>query len=1359
MTPRQRPGNITQTTTSGDNIAHSGSGDINVHVERRYVLEDFPAPALAAAHEVPLSRLLAADLQVVPFDPRRGPDLDQLVQWRDRPEPLHVMLVSGPGGQGKTRLAGEFASRCGKAGWAVAAARHATDLKPDTVPLANYSRVSGRLLVVDYAERWPVDDLQRLFADPFVRQGTPTRMLLVARPAGRWWESLQGQLFGRMPDPHHLRLSPLADGPVNRRAAFEHARDAFAAALGLSDANHIAPPGSLDDPAFGLALSLHMAALCAVDASARGEPAPTNPAELTAYLIRREYAYWVRMRRAGNIRTTEPDMASLTFTATLTGPMPWAAGEQVLTAAGLADRADITRPLLRDHRACYPPGQADAGTVLEPLYPDRLGEDFVAVHLTGGTSGLDLADGSLDAISAALVSPATSGQPPAHARQIITVLVETARRWPHVAKGYLYPLLHESPALAFAAGGATLAALAEIADLGLLSRLEPELPPSRRAELDFAVAVITRRLTEHRLATASNPAARARLHAVLGWRLFNAGLYTDAVTAIIESVCHYRELADARPADFQPELARALYDLSVLLSALNRMESLAFGWEAVHQYARLTQADPAAFEAELAQALYFLSVMLSDLGLSQTALAIAGQAVAVYQRLTEAGQAGLEPDLARTLSSLSGLHASLGQAEEALGPVERAVKAYRRLAEAHPASFAEDLARALYDLSGILRSLGRAAEALTAAQQAVAAYRRSAEANPAALGIGLGEALYLLASLAWQMGRKDDAVATIQEAVRAGEAVPAGSPGLNQFLRSARGTLARLLSDLGRPEEALAAAVPAAPAASEDDSFEYRRELRPEDVLAVTCQAVQSYRVLSAAEPARFSPGLALTLRDLSGPLSELGRPEEALAPKSEAVRIYEGLADGNPGVFAPLLAETRHELSRLLSGLGRAEEALVASVETVRAYRQLAADDPASFTPALAQALHTWSQVLSGLERPAETLAASLETVRVYSELTVTDPVWVTGLAPALRSLAGALSGVGRPQEALTAAQEAVDLSQGLLRDATDTLDLGLAEALNELPGPLWRLGHRGEALAGAQEMADVYRRLAAGNPAVYARAFTARLHTVAGMLRDLGRPEEALAAAREAVQLCERVARGYPTVFPSAAVTALGDLSARLPGMGPGEDPFTAVEALLRAGEAAARRNGLVFVVALRDRDDAVGLARLLGDTQLSHAETATRFLSPPFPGPELFTGAAAAWHAENVPRDAAVVYLLNHEPGLRHLLPDVAGTFYVGVPDQSVGREYGDQARVFPGTGALDFAATLMADYSHPAALHGALFDSDEAVRMLALSRDFPIQLLEPDSEDRPAGPFAAAKLTLESQQRARSAYQPPASAALS
>jgi len=154
-----------------------------------------------------------------------------------------------------------------------------------------------------------------------------------------------------------------------------------------------------------------------------------------------------------------------------------------------------------------------------------------------------------DALSRMLAAAEGQGAEaaPQHIRNAVTVLIEAARRWQHLAVDHLYPLLPTRLDLAIAAGGAALTALAAIDDIDMivLEGIEPLLPDGRHVDLDIGAAAITYRLADHRLTGTSDPAHCATLHAALGWRLGNAGLHRQALAPHRGS---HRDLPPAGPA-------------------------------------------------------------------------------------------------------------------------------------------------------------------------------------------------------------------------------------------------------------------------------------------------------------------------------------------------------------------------------------------------------------------------------------------------------------------------------------------------------------------------------------------------------------------------------------------------------------------------------------------------------------------------------------------------------------------------------------------------------------------------------------------------------------------------------------------
>ncbi|MFJ9689947.1 tetratricopeptide repeat protein, partial [Streptomyces bacillaris] len=639
------------------------------HWKPGYRIEVFPAaarPVRARELIAQPSRLLRAGHQVVPFTGRHT-DLDALARWRDEADdPFAVRLLHGPGGQGKTRLAAHFAEVSRQAGWTVwQAAVNEADADPVAITEPPETG-AGILLVADYAERWPTTELRRLLREALLnRSSVPVRVLLLARPAGAWWDSLDTWIDGHLDagTSAHL-LPPLAADPQARAELFRKARDRFADHLGLiADPDHpIGPPPALDtDEDYAQVLTIHIAALAAVDARRHDDPAPTDPARASAYLLKRERAHWSELHRhpAGLLSTGPTTMGRTVLTATFTRPLARDPhGWDVLHRAGLADTDAAANTLLDDHQYCYPPTHSH--TVLEPLYPDRLGEDFIglttppspddsgASHPVSGA----VTDDWAHQLSRRLILGRTgigagtgTDTPAPWTRDTLTVLIETGRRWPHIATGQLYPLLTKHPELALHAGGAALAALAGLdhIDITVLKAIEPHLPTGRHTDLDVGIAAITSRLARHRLATTQDPLTHARTNDDLAVRLSYAGLRDNALTAAQDAHAAWHRLTQTTSAH-EPGLAASLSNLGTFLSEVGRRaEALKATEQAVEIYRRLAADNPAAHEPGLAASLSNLGGFLSGVGRRAEALKATEQAVEIRRRLAADNPAAHEP--------------------------------------------------------------------------------------------------------------------------------------------------------------------------------------------------------------------------------------------------------------------------------------------------------------------------------------------------------------------------------------------------------------------------------------------------------------------------------------------------------------------------------------------------------------------------------------------------------------------------------------------------------------------------------------------------------------------------------------------
>jgi Tetratricopeptide repeat len=1043
-----------QNVTAVDGFAYGVIGaDLHVLPDRGpvYLLAEHRPPQELDSERLVAqpSRMLNARYAVVDFTGRRT-EQAELTAWLHTGSRLAARWLHAPGGQGKTRLAAELAFHAAAAGWKVAVATHvpgavhpppgSQDLRP--------GGAAGLLLLVDYADRWPLSHLTWLFSNALFHQEVPTRLLLLARSA-HLWSALQSTLEDHQADVSDQLLPPLPAGDETgeRAEMFAVARKNFAARYGITDPSviaRIAAPGPLESGAFDITLAVHAAALVAVDAHARHVRPPTDPADLTAYLLKRERRGWTRLyenRLEGLDFQTPPGvMARTVFTAALTGPASHRQGREILTQLAVEGHPDR---LLSDHAACYPP--AAAGSVLEPLYPDRLAEDFLALSLPGHTITAYPADPWSADATALLASRDDEGIPPPYIARALTFLAAAAApgRWQHVS-AYLNSLLSTDPSLAIAGGGAALTALAEAVNIDVLEAIEAHLPSGRHVDLDLAAAAITTKLHAHRLATAPDDAERARLHANLGYRLSNASRDEEALAATAEAAEIWRRLAAAQPGTFEPHLARTLTNLGSLLSGLGRREeALAPTAEAAEIWRRLAAAQPGTFEPDLASLLTTLAARLSTLGRREEAQEATAEAIEIWRRLK--GQPGtFQPDLASLLTEIGNQFSELRQPEEALAATAQAAEIRRRLAAVRPEAFEPDLAASLTDLGLKLAEVGRREEAVASAAEAAEIYRRLAAIRPETFEPDLARTLTNLGSLLSGRGRREEALAATAEAAQIYRRLAAIRPdAFEPDLAASLTNLGLGLSGVGRREEALAPAREAA-------------EIR--------------WR-LAAAQPEAFTPGLAASLTTLGSLLWEAGRRDEALAPTAESAQIYGQLAAARPETFEPDLAASLTTLAARLSEWAWWEEALVASVEAAEIWRRLAAVQTEAFESGLARTLTNLGYLLTRLGRPKEALAPTAEAAEIYRRLAAVQPdAFEPDLARALGEYAWVrAAGKADLAQALTAAEEAVTRYEALASRSPLAFTQYLAGALTTLADVLDGLDRAGPAAAARRRASEL--------------------------------------------------------------------------------------------------------------------------------------------------------------------------------------------------------------------------------------------------------------------------------------------------
>ncbi|MEU7726542.1 tetratricopeptide repeat protein [Streptomyces sp. NPDC040724] len=856
-------------------------GDIHVRNGRPvYQVTPFDLTRRSVPVEAALrqpSRLLAAENRVVPFHGRGG-DLDTLGRWRESDTARSVALVHAGGGQGKTRLAARLAADSAQRGWTVWAAHHRSDPIAEQV-VAPGDPGRALLLIVDYADRWPADDLLMLLSNPLLHRPRQCRVLLVARSANLWWPALQNRLgkAGHDAGPT-LELPALAGSHTDRQISFRVAHQAFSEALGLQDPPLPEVPADLDGEAYDVALTLHMAALVAIDSFRLKLTAPRDPVDLSRYLLDREHDFWLSLHDNGRVSTAPRIMRRAVYTAALTGTLPYAEAATALERIGLSGSPPSV--VVDDHAVCYPPRDPAAGVALEPLYPDRLAEDFLALSTPGHACAGYVPDPWATGAAERLLrpeqapSPATGGlrwwrrgaqQPPPkavpYARPALAALTDTARRWPHVAERELWPLLRARPQLAVEGGGSVVAALTEIecVDVPALEAVEKCLPRHQDIDLAPGVAALSRLLTEHRLRLSDSPAERAELHEALGTRLLQAGLWPEAVASFRSAVSIRKSLPDGGPASNKLSLAGALSELGMAMYRTGRQQrAVELMTEGIQLFRELQRSGVTLPVHDFAMAHSNLGIALMEMGRGREAepYTAEGLRLRLRRRAAHAGRAEAEAELAASLDNYGLLLYQRGRHHEALPYVRDAAERYARLHVAHPGRFDEDVSIALKNLGMVLDATGDAQGALDAARKACAIAEGLARRNPSAYKRLHAYNLHGLAIRLHHHARFEESLSAVLQAheIRSALAQDGSAPHALHLAETA-GFADTALAALGRPAEA----VP------------YARE------------SVDLLRGLYEAEGTMYRPPLAGQLVVLAQRLSQVDEPRTAWPLAAEA--------------------------------------------------------------------------------------------------------------------------------------------------------------------------------------------------------------------------------------------------------------------------------------------------------------------------------------------------------------------------------------------------------------------------------------------------------------------------------------------
>ncbi|MEV7275460.1 trypsin-like peptidase domain-containing protein [Streptomyces sp. NPDC093111] len=911
--------------------------------------------------------LLRADVAATPFRGRAA-EWRQLSDWclgerrgglsaRPPAEPggLSVRVLTGPGGQGKSRLARELVDTVALTpGWVSGLLR--SDLAADgwqgggpsgaaeaLEGLADCAR--DLLLVVDYAEsrpHWIRRLVERL--RPAAAAGRTVRLLLVARSSGGW----QLDPYDVSAATHEILASALTSelGPLDvtaadRRDAFRDALRGLAELLGrtvgaegydwVALADRLTPPADLTGRRYATALNVQMEALATL-LQAGPEPIDAVPGEaVEATLLLHEERYWARALAGSGPPLPMPLVRRMVAAATLCG-----AADEDEAVAVLARVPGLGGPTARAHaweyaealRRLYPGAhEAYWGT----LQPDRVAEFQASRQVT-----------EVPGLLTALVGPAT----PAQQIQAMTVLTRSV--------------------VAHANGGRTdrrdavlarLDALVDGSDLGteVLRSSAAALPPSSDALTRFT-GRLTGRLVERYREEGGDRAALAWALEQSAGAASRLGDWRTALAASEESVAIRRALPRTPPTEYERRLAAGVMQLANLRRWAGReQEALPLAEEAVALCRSVVRTEPDTGRPALGKALTALVWVYEGLARAVDARPVAEEAVAIRRALADEDPV-YEAAWVVSLSALAVCQTKDGALEEGARTAEAALAVQRRLTRENPDAHVQGLVSSLKDVSWhYWQTGGDASRSHDASAEAVVLLRRLAVANPDSYDDSLAHALVNLAA----SQRGEQALATLDEALAIDKALFRRLPwhdGNRRLLHSNRSVELWELSRAAEAIEALTLAVGISRKLCADNAVKYgiphalslerlagyRQDAfeHTAEALAEVEEAADVRRFLAGhhPDPLPYERGRAFSCYLVSWYLWASGRSDEAERASAEGIALYDRLSANGNEVDPLDLAICLDHAATLKSEAGQVAEALADRFKIVRTVRPLAA-------------------------------------------------------------------------------------------------------------------------------------------------------------------------------------------------------------------------------------------------------------------------------------------------------------------------------------------------------------------------------------------------------------------------------------
>lgn len=717
------------------------------------------------------SQLLRAEEGLLPFDVGRAPEVEKLRKWIDDPTwPITVRLITGAGGQGKTRLAIHLCQQTRSDGWHSGLLDSNLELhRMKSLWKELRSLNQPTVIVIDYAETRQEHFLSLLKSALQNSTPQPVRILLLARDGGEWWDNLPSKdseceaLLSGYATTGPFRLPALYVDQDHRQEAFSKALRAFAEIL------QVPPPDiipeligdQLERPLF-----VQMAALLAL----YGER-PLTTQGLTKALLNHERRYWVALLASFNWPDPGRRAEQLLALATLAGGFAtsrmaetfWTAARDTVLSTGEFNA------LFRNMAMLYPGTQG-----LQALRPDLLGEALVAQALLR-PEGDVLLDAVLGRPSIQLVR-----------QNALTVLARMSNERTDVDEIIVTGLSRQFANCAVdvvAVSTETLSRLPELADLafkqlssGMKSQVAGRLTeclPEESVQLAGLICSVYEHLLERAHQRLKQKPRSFDRQVEYGRSAYNyahtlseIGSYKRALEVNENALLIFRRIT-SKDRNYEAMYSRVLGNHANYLHEMGQIQdALQYSRETFEIRKRLAQKAPDRFEPDYALSLSNYANQLRDVGQYDEALTHTHEALEIRNRLAQKNPDRFEPNYATSLNNYATHLREVDQYDEALQYARQALEIQGRLAQKNPDRFEPDYASSLHNYAGHLSDVDRDNEALQYAREALQIRKRLAQKNPDRFDPDYANSLHNYASHLGNVNRYDEALQYAREALQ-----------------------------------------------------------------------------------------------------------------------------------------------------------------------------------------------------------------------------------------------------------------------------------------------------------------------------------------------------------------------------------------------------------------------------------------------------------------------------------------------------------------------------------------------------------------------------------------------------------------